>query len=73
MRGSIISILMAREHRVGGEVAVGIMADFERVWINCVVQIDPTFELEGLPVGENWSGAGEFLTSFIPYTLQIPC
>lgn len=27
--------------------------------INCVVQIDPTFELEGLPVGENWRGAGE--------------
>ena len=27
--------------------------------IDCVVQIDPTFELEGLPVGENWRGAGE--------------
>ncbi|TKA74051.1 hypothetical protein B0A55_05771 [Friedmanniomyces simplex] len=26
--------------------------------INCVVPIDPTFELEGLPVGENWQGAG---------------
>lgn len=67
---------MASEHRVGGEVAVGIMADFERVFlvrINCVVQIDPTFELEGLPVGENWRGAGEFLTSFIPFALQIPC
>ena len=25
-----------------------------------MVQIDPTFELEGLPVGENWRGAGEF-------------
>lgn len=24
--------------------------------INCVVPIDPTFELEGLPVGENWQG-----------------
>ena len=44
---------MASEYCVGGEVAVGIMADFERVFlvrINCVVQIDPTFELEGLPV-----------------------
>jgi hypothetical protein len=28
--------------------------------INCIVQIDPTFELEGLPVNENWQGAGEF-------------
>lgn len=26
--------------------------------INCVVQIDDTFELEGLPAGENWRGAG---------------
>lgn len=24
--------------------------------INCVVPIDSTFELEGLPVGENWQG-----------------
>jgi hypothetical protein len=31
--------------------------------INCVVQIDPTFELEGLPVGENWRGAGECFLS----------
>ena len=26
--------------------------------INCVVPIDETFELEGLPVGENWRGKG---------------
>ncbi|EME46939.1 hypothetical protein DOTSEDRAFT_169818 [Dothistroma septosporum NZE10] len=26
--------------------------------INCVVPIDETFELEGLPVGENWRGRG---------------
>jgi hypothetical protein len=32
--------------------------------INCVVQIDPTFELEGLPVGENWRGAGESFLAF---------
>ena len=26
--------------------------------INCVIPIDSTFQLEGLPVGENWQGAG---------------
>lgn len=26
--------------------------------INCVVPIDDAFELEGLPVGERWQGAG---------------
>lgn len=33
--------------------------------INCVVQIDPTFELEGLPVGENWRGAGESFSAWL--------
>ncbi|KAK5165887.1 uncharacterized protein LTR77_008810 [Saxophila tyrrhenica] len=26
--------------------------------INCIVPIDPSFQIEGLPVGENWQGAG---------------
>ncbi|KAK5724161.1 hypothetical protein LTR17_013542 [Elasticomyces elasticus] len=38
--------------------------------INCVVPIDPTFELEGLPVGENWQGAG--WTSLGPGTHHYP-
>lgn len=38
--------------------------------INCVVPIDPTFELEGLPVGENWRGAG--WTSLAPGTHHYP-
>jgi len=38
--------------------------------INCVVPIDDTFELEGLPVGENWQGAG--WTSLGPGTHHYP-
>jgi len=38
--------------------------------INCVVPIDPTFELEGLPVDENWQGAG--WTSLAPGTHHYP-
>jgi hypothetical protein len=38
--------------------------------INCVVPIDDTFELEGLPVGENWQGAG--WTSLAPGTHHYP-
>ena len=38
--------------------------------INCVVPIDPTFELEGLPVEENWQGAG--WTSLAPGTHHYP-
>jgi hypothetical protein len=38
--------------------------------INCVVPIDDTFELEGLPVGENWQGAG--WTSLSPGTHHYP-
>jgi hypothetical protein len=38
--------------------------------INCVVPIDDTFELEGLPVGVNWQGAG--WTSLGPGTHHYP-
>ena len=38
--------------------------------INCGVPIDPTFQLEGLPVGENWQGAG--WTSLGPGTHHYP-
>lgn len=38
--------------------------------INCVVPIDDTFQLEGLPVGENWQGAG--WTSLGPGTHHYP-
>ena len=38
--------------------------------INCVVPIDDTFQLEGLPVGENWQGAG--WTSLAPGTHHYP-
>jgi len=38
--------------------------------INCVVPLDPTFELEGLPVNENWQGAG--WTSLGPGTHHYP-
>jgi hypothetical protein len=38
--------------------------------INCVIPIDDTFELEGLPVGENWQGAG--WTSLAPGTHHYP-
>ncbi|WPG99001.1 Hypothetical protein R9X50_00180300 [Acrodontium crateriforme] len=38
--------------------------------INCVIPIDDTFELEGLPVGVNWQGAG--WTSLGPGTHHYP-
>jgi len=38
--------------------------------INCVVPIDPTFQLEGFPVGVNWQGAG--WTSLGPGTHHYP-
>ena len=38
--------------------------------INCVVCIDDTFQLEGLPVNENWQGAG--WTSLGPGTHHYP-
>lgn len=67
MRGSIISILMGSEYAWLAEmwrgsccaVRLGLTLRFLLDRINCVVQIDPTFELEGLPVGENWRGPGK--------------
>ena len=38
--------------------------------INCVIAIDPTFQLEGMPVGENWQGPG--WTSLGPGTHHYP-
>jgi hypothetical protein len=38
--------------------------------INCVIPIDPTFQLEGLPVNVNWRGAG--WTSLGPGTHHYP-
>ena len=38
--------------------------------INCVICIDDTFQLEGLPVNENWQGAG--WTSLGPGTHHYP-
>lgn len=54
--GSCIEVIDAMQHPYGE--------------INCVVPIDDTFELEGLPIGENWQGAG--WTSLAPGTHHYP-
>ena len=38
--------------------------------INCVIAVDPSFQLEGMPVGENWQGPG--WTSLGPGTHHYP-